>query len=125
PIVKSCVDSALMVGLPEAAIPLADAAVMVAQSPKSNSAYLGIKEAIADVESGNFGDIPRTLKNKHFDGAEVERKGQFYEYPHAYPNHYIEQQYLPNVLKNKKYYTEGENKNEQGFKAYWDKIKRG
>lgn len=123
PIVKSCVDSALMVGLPEARIPLADAVVLVALAPKSNSAYNGINEAFADVEAGSFGPIPRQLQNKHFDGAEVEKKGQFYRYPHDFPNHYTKQQYLPDRLKNRTYYTFGENKNEQSFKAYWDKIK--
>lgn len=122
-IVKSCVDSALMLGMPEARIPLADAVVLVALSPKSNSAYGGINAAMADVEAGNFGAIPRHLQNKHCDGDEVEKKGQFYEYPHSFPNHYIKQQYLPDRIKDKRYYRFGENKNEQSFKAYWDKIK--
>lgn len=125
PIVKSCVDSALMVGLPEARIPLADAVVLVATAPKSNSAYNGINAAMADVESGNFGPIPRQLQNKHFDSAEVENKGQFYLYPHEFPNHYTKQQYLPDRIKDKVYYKFGDNKNEQSFKAYWDKIKKG
>ena len=123
PIVKACVDSALMVGLPEARIPLADAVVLVALSPKSNSAYNGIAAAMQDVQAGSFGSIPRQLQNKHFDGAEVEKKGQFYQYPHDFPNHYVRQQYLPDALKNRVYYTFGENKNEQSFKGYWEKIK--
>lgn len=123
PIVKACVDSATMVGLPEAAIPLADAVVMVAQAPKSNSAHDAIFAAMEDVKRGKVGSIPRSLQNKHFDSAEVQNKGQFYKYPHEFPNHYVAQQYMPDVLKGTKYYEYGDNKNEQGFKAYWDKIK--
>ena len=123
PIVKSCVDTALMVGMPEARIPLADAVVMVASAPKSNSAYLGIGAAMKDIETGNFGPIPRNLQNKHFDGAEVKNKGQFYLYPHDFDNHYTKQQYLPDIIKTAQYYEYGGNKNEQAFKAYWDKIK--
>ncbi len=124
PIVKSCVDAALMVGLPEARIPLADAVVLVATAPKSNSAYLGINAAMADVEAGNFGPIPRQLQNQHFDGAEVKQKGQFYHYPHDSPNHWVKQQYLPDVLQDKTYYQFGQNKNEQAFAAYWKEIKK-
>ncbi len=123
PIVKAAVDSALMVGLPEARIPLADAVVLVCNSPKSNSAYLAYDMAAQDLRNGNSGPIPRTLQNKHFDGEDNQNKGQFYNYPHDYPNHWIPQQYLPDVLKNKTYYVPGENKNEQAFKEYWDKIK--
>ncbi len=123
PIVKSCVDIALQVGLPEAKIPLADAVVLVSTAPKSNSAYLGIASAMEDVNSGNFGNIPRALQNKHFDGDENKNKGQFYIYPHDYQNHYTYQQYLPNEIKNAEYYKYGMNKNEQAFKSYWDKIK--
>lgn len=123
PIVKSAVDSALMVGLPEARIPLADAVVLVCNSPKSNSAYLAYDMAAEDLRNGISGPIPRTLQNKHFDGEDNQNKGQFYVYPHDYPNHWTPQQYLPDVLKNKTYYVPGENKNEQAFKEYWDKIK--
>lgn len=123
PIVKAAVDAALMVGLPEARIPLADAVILVATSPKSNSGEEAIDAAIADVKKGNYGPIPRTLQNKHFDGEDAAVKGQFYEYPHLYENHWIDQQYLPDVLKNAKYYHAGDNKNEQAFKTYWDKIK--
>lgn len=123
PIVKAAVDSALMVGLPEARIPLADAVVLVCNSPKSNSAYLAYDMAAADLRAGNSGPIPRTLQNKHFDGEDNQNKGQFYTYPHDYPNHWVLQQYLPDKLKNKKYYTPGENKNEQAYKEYWDKVK--
>lgn len=123
PIVKSAVDIAMMVGLPEARIPLADAVVLVATAPKSNSAYNGINAAMADVQKGNYGPVPRQLQNKHFDGEDAEVKGQFYIYPHDYPNHWTYQQYLPDVLKDKQYYTYGLNKNEQAFKNYWDKVK--
>ena len=124
PIVKSCVDIAQSVGMPEARIPLADAVIMVCNAPKSNSAYLAIHQATEDVRQGNFGPVPRQLQNMHFDGEDNQNKGQFYIYPHDYPNHYTYQQYLPDVIKDKKYYIYGENKNEQAFKAYWDKIKK-
>lgn len=124
PIVKSCVDIAQSVGMPEARIPLADAVIMVCNAPKSNSAYLAIHQAMEDVRQGNFGPVPRQLQNMHFDGEDNQNKGQFYIYPHDYPNHYTYQQYLPDVIKDKKYYIYGENKNEQAFKAYWDKIKK-
>lgn len=123
PIVKAAVDTAMMVGLPEARIPLADAVVLVAESPKSNSAYEAINTAMADVKKGNFGPIPRHLQNKHFDGEDAEIKGQHYVYPHDCPNHWTEQQYLPDKLKNTKYYEYGTNKNEQAHKDYWSRIK--
>ncbi|MBQ6624418.1 MAG: replication-associated recombination protein A [Clostridia bacterium] len=123
PIVKSAVDIAMMVGLPEARIPLANAVVLVCNSPKSNSAYLAFDEALSDVRKGNFGSVPRNLQNNHFDGEDNDNKGQFYIYPHNYPNHWVEQQYLPDKLKNKKYYHFGDNKNEKAAKEYWDKIK--
>lgn len=123
PIVKACVDSALMVGLPEARIPLADAVILIATAPKSNSAYIAINEAMADIESGKYGRIPRNLQNKHFDGEDNNNKGQFYLYPHDFKNHFVHQQYLPDELKNKKYYLFGDNKAELAAKAYWDKIK--
>lgn len=123
PIVKNACDIALQVGLPEARIPLADAVVLVATSPKSNSAYLAYGAAEADVQSGNFGAIPRRLQNKHFDGEDNPNKGQFYAYPHDYPNHWVKQQYLPDAIKDAVYYTPGENKVEQAAKAYWESIK--
>lgn len=123
PIVKSCVDIAQAVGLPEARIPLADAVVMVCNAPKSNSAYLGINAAMADLKKGNFGPIPRNLQNMHYDGEDNENKGQFYIYPHDYPNHWTYQQYLPEAIKDKVYYQFGDNKNEQSFKHYWENIK--
>ncbi len=123
PIVKACVDSALQIGLPEARIPIAEAIVLLATAPKSNSAYLGIAAAIEDVEKGNFGDFPRHLQNKHYDGEGAEVKGQHYLYPHDYPNHYVEQQYLPDSIKDRVYYHFGDNKFEQQAKAYRDMIK--
>ncbi|MCD7871973.1 MAG: replication-associated recombination protein A [Clostridiales bacterium] len=123
PIVKAAIDTALMVGMPEARIPLADAVVLVSSAPKSNSAYNGINEAMEDVRNGNYGPIPRALQNKHCDGDDALVKGQFYNYPHDFKNHWIDQQYLPDKIKNKQYYIPSENKNEQAFKAYWNKIK--
>lgn len=123
PIVKAAVDAALQVGLPEARIPLADAVVLVCTAPKSNSAYKGINTAMEDVQNGNYGRIPRTLQNKHFDGEDNPNKGQFYKYPHDYKNHYVSQQYLPDDIKSRKYYVFGDNKIEQAAKAYWDLVK--
>ena len=123
PIVKSCVDIALQVGLPEARIPLADAVIMVCNAPKSNSGYMAINQAMTDIEKGLVGDIPRQLQNMHYDGDEIKVKGQFYLYPHDYENHYVKQQYLPDILKDRKYYEYGDNKNEQAFKEYWRRVK--
>lgn len=123
PIVKAAVDTAMMVGLPEARLPLANAVILVATSPKSVSAHDAINAAMNDIEKGIGGDIPRHLQNKHFDGEDAEIKGQNYKYPHSYPRHYVNQQYLPDELKNKKYYEFSDNKNEQTAKEYWNKIK--
>ena len=123
PIVKACVDAAMQVGLPEARIPLADAVVLVSIAPKSNAAYLGIDQAMADLRAGRSGPIPRQLQNKHFDGEDNAKKGQFYQYPHDFPGHWLNQQYLPDALRGRRYYQFGDNKNEQAYKAYWDKIK--
>ena len=123
PIVKAAVDIAEAVGLPEARLPLADAVILVAASPKSNSAHNAINAAMADIERGIGGAVPRHLQNKHYDGEDAEIKGQHYKYPHDYKTHYVNQQYLPNALKNKRYYEYGDNKTEQKYKAYWDMIK--
>lgn len=123
PIVKAAVDTALQLGLPEARIPLANAVVLVAQAPKSNAVYNGINRAMTDLEKGKTGPIPRTLQNKHFDGEDQEKKGQFYQYPHDFSGHWVKQQYLPDELKNIRYYTPGDNKNEQAFAEYWKHIK--
>lgn len=124
PIVKAAVDTAMSVGLPEARLPLANAVILVATSPKSNSAHDAVVAAMQDVENGIGGDIPRHLQNKHCDGEDAEIKGQHYLYPHAYPMHYVNQQYLPDNIKDKVYYNFGNNKNEQSFKEYWNKIKK-
>lgn len=123
PIVKACVDSAMQLGLPEARIPIANAIVLLATSPKSNSAYKAINAALADVQNGVTGDFPRHLQNKHCDGEDAEVKGQHYLYPHDYPNHYVKQQYLPDCLKDKIYYEFGDNKMENAAKEYRKKIK--
>ena len=122
-IVKACVDDALQLGLPEARIPLGDAAVLLATAPKSNSAYLAMDAALADVRKGKTGDFPRHLQNVHCDGAGFERE-QGYLYPHAFPNHWVQQQYLPDELVGTHYYKYGENKLEQATRQYWEKIKR-
>ena len=122
PIVKSAVDMALMLGMPEARIPLGDAAVLMATSPKSNSGYQAINSAISDIHKGKGGDFPRHLQNIHADSYTMERE-QGYLYPHDYPNHWVQQQYLPDELKGKHYYEFGPNKLEQAAKAYWEKVK--
>ena len=123
PIVKAAMDAAMQVGLPEACLPLADAVVLVATAPKSNSAHNAVLAAMEDVRQGRSGPIPRQLQNKHFDGEDSQRKGQFYLYPHDFPDHWTQQQYLPDILKDTVYYIPGDNKNEQAFAAYWNKIK--
>ena len=122
PIVKSCVDMALMLGMPEARIPLGDAAVLMATSPKSNTGHVALDEALADVRKGKTGDFPRHLQNMHADTYTMERE-QGYLYPHAFPNHWVQQQYLPDELAGTKYYEFGPNKVEQAAKQYWDAIK--
>ena len=122
-IVKACVDNALQLGLPEARLPLAQAAVLLATAPKSNSVYQGIAAAMADVKAGRVGDIPRELQNVHADSAGLERE-QGYLYPHDFPGHWVRQQYLPDELKNRKYYQYGDNKTEQTARRYWDEIKK-
>ena len=123
PIVNACVDMALKLGLPEAKIPLGDAAILMSTSPKSNSGYLALNKAIADVQHGKGGDFPRHLQNIHADSYTMERE-QGYEYPHDYPNHWINQQYLPDQLVGVTYYQYGENKLEQAAKQYWDAVKK-
>ena len=123
PIVNACVDMALKLGMPEARLPLADAAVLMATSPKSNSAYLAIDAALDDVRKGKSGDFPRHLQNVHADTYTMERE-QGYLYPHNYPNHSVKQQYLPDELVGAHYYEYGPNKLEQAAKQYWDSIKK-
>ena len=123
PIVKACVDSALQLGLPEAKLPLAEACILLATAPKSNSACMGIDAALADVRAGHTGSIPRELQNVHADGAGFERE-QGYKYPHSYPGHWVRQQYLPYELRGAHYYDYGDNKTEQAAKRYWEEIKK-
>ncbi len=123
PIVKACVDSALQLGLPEGRLPLAEACILLATWPKSNSAYTAIGKAQADVKAGRSGSIPRELQNVHADGTGFERE-QGYKYPHDYPGHWVRQQYLPDEIKNVRYYEYGDNKIEQIAKSYWDEIKK-
>lgn len=122
-IVKSLVDSARELGFPEARIPLAEAAVLLATSPKSNSAYTAIDKALADLDNMSIDDIPNSLKDAHYSGASALNRGTTYKYPHNYPNHYVKQQYLPNNIKNKIYYEYGDNKMERATKEYWNRIK--
>ena len=122
PIVKACVDMALMLGMPEARIPLGDAAVLMATSPKSNTGHVALDSALADVRKGKSGDFPRHLQNMHADSYTMERE-QGYLYPHSYPHSWVRQQYLPDELVGTKYYTFGDNKLEQAAKQYWAAIK--
>ena len=121
-ITKACVDAALQVGLPEARLPLAEAAVLLATAPKSNTAHNAIIAAMSDLKQGKSGDIPRQLQNVHADTTGFDNQ-QHYLYPHDFPHRWVEQQYLPDALKHTKYYEFGDNKTEQAAKAYWEKIK--
>lgn len=123
PVVKACVDSALQLGLPEARLPLAEACIFLATLPKSNTACVAIDAALADVRAGHVGSIPRELQNVHADGAGFERE-QGYLYPHDFPNRWVKQQYLPDELKDRRYYEYGDNKTEQAAKRYWEEIKK-
>ena len=123
PIVKACVDSALQLGLPEGRLPLAQACLLLATAPKSNSVYQAIAAAMADVKKGITSSVPRQLQNVHADGTGFERE-QGYLYPHDYPGHWVRQQYLPDELQGRVYYEYGDNKAEQAAKRYWDEIKK-
>ncbi len=123
PIVKACVDSALQLGMPEARLPLADAVLFLATAPKSNSGCMAIDKALADVRAGKVGAFPRELQNVHADSFGQERE-QGYLYPHSFPNHWVKQQYLPDLIKDVQYYEYGDNKIEQAAKHYWDEIKK-
>ena len=123
-ITKACVDAAVQLGLPEARLPLAEAAVLLATAPKSNSSHNAIIAAMQDIEKGRVGDIPRHLKNVHADSAGSE-KPQAYKYPHVYPKHYVKQRYLPESMGDTTYYEYADNKTEQAAKHYWDLIKGG
>ena len=123
PIVKACVDSAIQLGIPEGRLPLAEACILLATAPKSNTGVIAIDRAIADVRAGRTGPIPRELQNVHADGTGFERE-QGYLYPHSFPNHWVRQQYLPDAIKYAKYYEYGENKTEQAARRYWEEIKK-
>ena len=123
-IVKACVDAAVQLGLPEARIPLAEAAVLLATAPKSNASYMAINAAVADIQKGRGQGFPRCLQNVHYDSAEVEQKGQNYLYPHDFPNHWVAQQYLPDDLIGTRYYHYGDNKTEQAACTYWETRKK-
>lgn len=122
-IVKSLVDSARELGFPEARIPLAEATILLATSPKSNSSYVAINRALADLENMTIDDIPMHLKDAHYGGASKMGRGVEYKYPHAYENHYVKQQYLPDNIQNKVYYEYGDNKMEKTTKEYWNRVK--
>ena len=122
-IVKACVDTALQLGLPEGRLALAEACVLLATAPKSNSVYEAIGAAMADVKAGITGNIPRQMQNVHADGTGFEQE-QGYLYPHDYPGHWVRQQYMPDELQGKTYYHYGDNKTEQAAKRYWDEIKK-
>ena len=124
PIVNASVDMALKLGMPEARIPLGDAAILMATSPKSNTGHIALDAAMADVRKGRGQGFPRQLQNVHADTYTQER-AQGYLYPHDFPNHWVRQQYLPDDIRNEKYYEYGPNKLEQAAKAYWDMVKRG
>ena len=121
-IVKSSVDMALMLGMPEARIPLGDAAILMATSPKSNTGHVALDMALEDVRKGKGGDFPRHLQNMHADTYTMERE-QGYQYPHDFPGRWVQQQYLPDELVGVSYYQFGENKMEQAAKQYWDLVK--
>ncbi len=121
-VTKACVDSALQLGLPEARLPLAEAAVLLATAPKSNTAHNAINAAMADVARGKTGPIPRHLQNVHADTTGTANVPK-YKYPHEYPNRYVSQQYLPDELRGTTYYQYGDNKTEQAARTYWESIK--
>ena len=123
PIVNACVDMALKLGMPEARIPLGDAAVLMATSPKSNSGHIALDSALADVRNGKGRGFPRHLQNVHADSYTMERE-QGYKYPHDYPGHWVQQQYLPDDIRDAKYYEYAPNKLEQAAKQYWETIKK-
>lgn len=121
-VVKSCVDAANQLGFPEARIPLAQAVILLCTAPKSNTAINAIDAAIADIRDGNTGDIPMHIRDSHYDGAQKMGRGIEYKYPPNYPNSYVEQQYLPDALKDRKYYEFGDNKIENAARAYRKRI---
>ena len=123
-ITQACVNSALQLGFPEARIPLAQATIYLAQCPKSDSVISAIDKALYDLDNIDTGDIPIHLKDAHYAGAKNLGRGVNYKYPHSFPNNYVKQQYLPDAIKDKKYYIAGNNKNEKLFENYWENIKK-
>jgi len=123
-VAKAAADSALMLGMPEARIPLAEAVIMIATAPKSNSAINAIDGAMSDLSGKDVGDIPATVKDAHYGGAQKLGHGTDYKYPHMYPGHYVEQQYLPENIKNVRYYEYGDNKTEKAAEQYWDAVRK-
>ena len=122
-VVKSCVDSALQLGMPEARLPLAQATILLATAPKSNSVICAVDSALSDIRNGQEREVPIHLRDSHYCGAEKLGHGLTYKYPHSYPNHWVKQQYLPDGMENRKYYEFGESKLEQATKKYWDEVK--
>lgn len=122
-IVKACVDSALQLGFPEARIPLAEAAILLATAPKSNSAISAIGAAMRDIETIDTGDVPEHLKDSHYSGSAKLGHGTDYVNPHSMPNHYIKQQYLPDNIKDRVYYEFGNNKTELAAREYQKRLR--
>ena len=123
-VAKACVDAALQVGFPEARIPLAQAVITLATAPKSNSAVTAINMAMKDISSTDVGVVPPHLRDRHYSGAAKLGNATGYVYPHDFPNHWVQQQYLPDALKGRKYYIPGENKTEKAAEKYWEEIKK-
>ncbi len=124
-ITKACVDSALQLGLPEARIPLAQAVILLANAPKSNSAMMAVDAALSDIQTSNTGEVPLHLKDSHYSGAKKLGRGTEYKYPHNYPQHYVKQQYLPDAIRDKIYYHPGNNKTEQSYQVFLESLKNG
>lgn len=121
----SAVLAAEKVGLPEARIPLAFAVVDLALSPKSNTSYRGLDSAMADIAAGKVGPVPDHLRDSHYSGAEKLGRGVDYKYPHSYPNHYVEQQYLPDIIKHRQYFEpEPTGKYEEALAQIYRQIKK-
>lgn len=122
-ITYACVSSALQLGFPEARLPLAQATIYLAQCPKSNSVIDAIDKALKDIETLDIGEVPNHLKDAHYSSAAKLGRGVDYKFPHHYPNHWVDQQYMPKMLENRKYYVSGDNKHEKAYKDYWKAIK--
>lgn len=122
-IVRACVDAAQQLGLPEARIPLAQAVLVLATAPKTNSAIMAIDAAMSDIENMDVGGVPSDLQDTHYSGASKLGRGRGYMYPHSFENNYVMQQYLPDNIKDKVYYKPGNNKNERTIAEYWKEVK--